>query len=221
MIIHIEPSWKKILKPAFEKPSFQLLDTFIDQEIKQKKIIYPHLKDIFAAFNACPFEKIKVVILGQDPYHQPEQAHGLCFSVQKGVKIPPSLRNIFKELKQEYPDFIPPDHGNLEHWAKQGILMLNAVLTVEHDKAASHAKKGWEEFTDAVIQTINDQKKGVIFLLWGNYAKKKGALLDHQKHTVLESGHPSPLSLRFFLGCGHFQKVNEILKEKNEKEIEW
>lgn len=219
--VKIEPSWKKTLSEEFAKPYFVELKKFLTEEISQKKTIYPHPKNIFAAFDLCPFDATRVVILGQDPYHGENQAHGLCFSVSEGVRIPPSLQNIFKELQKEFPDFIPPKSGNLEKWARQGILLLNAVLTVRKNSAASHAGKGWEMFTDAVTKKLNDEKEGILFLLWGNYAKKKGAIIDRTKHIVLESAHPSPLSASRFFGCGHFEKVNEILRQRGEKEIEW
>lgn len=217
----LESSWKNTLSEEFQKPYFAELKEFLVQEIRQKKTIYPHPKNIFAAFDLCPFDQTRVVILGQDPYHGENQAHGLCFSVTEGVPIPPSLRNIFKELKSEFPDFSIPKDGNLTKWAEQGILLLNAVLTVEKDKAASHAKKGWETFTDAVVQKLSAQREGIIFLLWGNYAKKKGEHIDRQKHVVLESAHPSPLSATRFFGCGHFSQVNAILCERGDDEIIW
>jgi len=221
MEVKIEKSWKKVLKDEFEKPYFSELKKFLVAEITAKKVIFPPPKKIFAAFDFCPFEKTRVVILGQDPYHGENQAHGLCFSVGEKIPIPPSLKNILRELKNEFPNFQMPKTGNLEKWARQGILLLNAVLTVEKNAPASHAGRGWERFTDAVIAKLNAEKSGVIFLLWGNYAKKKGKLIDRQKHFVLESGHPSPLSARFFFGNGHFQKVNEILKRRGENEIDW
>jgi len=219
--VKIEKSWKKVLSEEFQKPYFIELKHFLVQEICQKKTIYPHPKNIFSAFDSCPFDATRVVILGQDPYHGENQAHGLCFSVYDGIPIPPSLKNIFKELRREFPDFSIPQTGNLMKWAEQGILLLNAVLTVQKNFAASHSGKGWEIFTDAVIQKISEEKEGIIFLLWGNYAKKKGMHIDRQKHFVLESAHPSPLSASRFFGCGHFARVNEILRERGEKEIVW
>lgn len=219
---HIEGSWEKVLEDEFQKPYFSELKQFIVQEIEAGKTIYPSPKNIFHAFEKCPFHKVKVMILGQDPYHGPNQAHGLCFSVQKGVKIPPSLQNIYKELQQEFPDFVPPNHGFLESWAHQGILMLNAVLTVRAGSPASHAKKGWETFTDRVITEISEKKEGIIFLLWGRYAQQKGAHIDRNKHFVLEAAHPSPFSAHNgFFGCGHFAQANEILLSQKKEPIDW
>lgn len=185
-------------------------------------MLYPHPKNIFAALSSCPVEEVKVVILGQDPYHGLGQAHGLSFSVQDWVKLPPSLQNIYKELKLEYPEFEIPNSGNLTHWAEQGVLLLNSILTVEAGKPASHSKIGWETFTDSIISKLSQEREGLIFLLWGNFARSKKVLIDTQKHFVLEAPHPSPFSAHSgFFGCGHFKKVNEILKERAEKEIIW
>ncbi|TRX72188.1 uracil-DNA glycosylase [Carboxylicivirga sp. M1479] len=216
----IEAGWKQVLQTEFDKPYYQELSTFVD-DAYQHKTIYPPKEQVFKAFDLCPFERTKVVILGQDPYHGPGQAHGLCFSVNKGIKIPPSLLNIYKELNQDV-GFIIPDHGNLEQWAKQGVLLLNATLTVEAHKAGSHQKKGWETFTDHVIQTIAEQSEHVVFLLWGAYAQKKAKLIDETKHCILSSVHPSPLSAyRGFLGNQHFSQTNKYLTSKGKEAIEW
>ena len=227
-MIQIEPSWQKILSDEFKKDYWKNLTEFIRREITAGKQIFPAPKDIFAGFSLCPFDKVKVVIIGQDPYHSISQidgkniptAHGLCFSVVKGAKIPPSLRNIYKELKLElHENFTAPSHGNLEKWAEQGILLLNTTLTVEAHQPMSHAEKGWEEFTGEVIETISREKTGVVFLLWGKHAQNRKNLIDLDKHFVLESAHPSPFSAhRGFLGCGHFTKVNELLKDEK---IDW
>jgi len=220
MQVKIEPSWQKALQAEFDKPYFQTLA----KEIKNaylNKTVYPPPKYIFNAFNLCPFDKVKVVIIGQDPYHGPGQAHGLCFSVPEKVKIPPSLQNIYKEIASDLGKELP-DSGNLEHWAKQGVLLLNATLTVEAGRAGSHQGKGWETFTDAVIKTISDQKEHVVFLLWGNYARAKAKLIDSKKHLILEAAHPSPLSAHNgFFGCRHFSKTNEYLKEHSLTPIDW
>lgn len=221
MDVTIEKSWKAVLQEEFDKPYFESLIEFVKSEYKKGEV-YPPGKKIFAAFDNCPFDKVEVVILGQDPYHGPGQAHGLSFSVNDGVPMPPSLQNIFREIQQDLGKPFPPT-GNLERWAKQGVLLLNAVLTVRRGEANSHQGKGWETFTDAVIRKISDQKKDVVFLLWGGPAKKKGARVDHSKHLVLESGHPSPLSANkgHWFGNKHFSKANAFLKEKGKREIEW
>lgn len=221
MDVTIEKSWKAVLQEEFDKPYFESLIEFVKSEYKAGEV-YPPGKKIFAAFDNCPFDKVEVVILGQDPYHGPGQAHGLSFSVNDGVPMPPSLQNIFREIQQDLGKPFPPT-GNLEGWAKQGVLLLNAVLTVRRGEANSHQGKGWETFTDAVIRKISDQKKDVVFLLWGGPAKKKGARVDHSKHLVLESGHPSPLSANkgHWFGNKHFSKANAFLKEKGKREIEW
>ncbi len=220
MNIKIEQSWKEKLNGEFDKPYFKSLVQFVKNEY-QKKTVYPKGNHIFNAFEHCPFDRVKVVILGQDPYHGPGQAHGLSFSVPEGVPFPPSLLNIFKELKQDLGVEEPPN-GNLERWADQGVLLLNATLTVEASKAGSHQRKGWEEFTDAVIHKLAEKKEGLVFLLWGAYARKKAAFISEQKHLKLHAPHPSPLSAhRGFLGCGHFSKTNAYLREKGKKEIEW
>ena len=216
----IEESWKILLSDEFNKDYFTELKQFLLEEKKQHTI-YPRGSDIFNAFNFTPFEKIKVVILGQDPYHGNGQAHGLSFSVPDGVKKPPSLKNIFKELAEDLQ--IPiPETGNLTSWAKQGVLLLNATLTVRSKKAGSHQKKGWEKFTDAIIQKISTEKEGVIFLLWGRFAQDKVKLIDKNKHQILTAPHPSPFSAYSgFFGCKHFSKTNAILKEQGLIEINW
>ncbi len=216
----IEESWKKVLDGEFRKPYFPVLKNFLVDE-KKKYTIYPPGPRIFAAFNHTPFHKVKVVILGQDPYHGPGQAHGLCFSVPMGVQQPPSLKNIFIELQSDLN--IPiPKHGNLERWAEQGVLLLNATLTVRANQAGSHQKKGWEIFTDKVIETLSEKRENLVFLLWGNYAIQKSALIDPGKHLILKSVHPSPLSAsRGFFGCRHFSKANGYLDQKNIEPVNW
>lgn len=218
--IKIAPSWKKRLSDEFEKPYFQQLIEFVRVEYKEHTV-YPPGKKIFNAFDHCDFDDVKVVIIGQDPYHGPGQANGLCFSVREGVKMPPSLVNIFKEIHKEL-EFPMPSSGNLERWANQGVLLLNATLTVRAGTPGSHQNKGWETFTDAVIKRISDEKEDVVFLLWGSYAQKKGEIIDKKKHHVLASAHPSPFSVeRGFFGNGHFVKTNAYLKSKGLKEIDW
>ena len=218
--VNIHSSWNQVLKSEFGKPYFSELTSFVKDEYKQGTI-YPPGSQIFAAFDNCPYDDVKVVILGQDPYHGPKQANGLCFSVSKQVRIPPSLQNIYKELKDDLGKKIPT-HGDLEPWAKQGVLMLNATLTVRRGQAGSHQGKGWEEFTDAVVKLLSEEKAGLVFLLWGNYAKRKGEVIDREKHLVLEAAHPSPFSANNgFFGCGHFSQTNEYLLLQGEKEIEW
>ena len=218
--IQIEASWKNILLPAFYKESFNSLKTFLIEEKKQYTI-YPKSKQIFSAFNLCPFDKVNVVIIGQDPYHGPNQANGLCFSVSDGIKLPPSLKNIYKEIQQDLGGTIP-NSGNLEHWANQGVLMLNATLTVRAGLAGSHQNKGWESFTDEVITSLSDKKKNVLFLLWGRFAQQKALLIDQNKHSVLKAAHPSPFSAHSgFFGCKHFSKTNTYLKKLGKKEIQW
>jgi uracil-DNA glycosylase len=221
MEIKIEESWKKELSDEFKKPYFDALIHFVKDEYKNHTV-YPSGKLIFNAFDSCPFQACKVVILGQDPYHGPGQANGLSFSVNDGVPKPPSLLNIFKELHNDLGTPIP-DSGNLERWAQQGVLLLNATLTVRAGEAGSHQKKGWEKFTDAVIQRINDQKEGVVFLLWGKYAQEKGRIIDPQKHHVLTATHPSPLAAKWggWYGNNHFSKTNEYLRKQGQKEINW
>lgn len=216
----IDESWKVVLKDEFDAGYFADLKSFLVEQ-KQKHTIYPPGSQIFNAFNRTPFNNIKVVIIGQDPYHGPGQAHGLCFSVPKGIKPPPSLVNIFKELQQDVGITIP-NHGNLEKWANQGVLLLNATLTVKAHTAGSHQGKGWEVFTDNVIKTISEQKEGVVFLLWGRFAQNKEKIIDTSKHFILKSAHPSPLSAyNGFFGCKHFSKTNEILRQSGKEEIDW
>ncbi len=221
MNIKLEGSWRSRLSSEFKDSYMLELNKFLESERKQGKIIYPEEDHIFEAFNHTPFDKVKVVIIGQDPYHGEGQAHGLCFSVNPGVKTPPSLVNIYKELNSDIGMEIP-DHGHLISWADQGVLMLNNVLTVEQSKAASHKKKGWEKFTDRVIEILNEEKENLVFILWGSPAQKKGAKLDDKKHLILKSVHPSPLSsYRGFFGCGHFSKTNEYLESRGIKPIDW
>lgn len=220
MDVKIESSWKAVLQPEFDKPYFAELTTVVRNEFMAGKVIYPPPKLIFNAFDKTPFDKVKVVILGQDPYHGPGQAHGLCFSVQRGVNPPPSLVNIFKEIETDL-GFPPPSHGCLEHWAEQGVFMLNAALTVRAGEPMSHSKIGWETFTNAVIQTLSDQKTGLVFLLWGNFARNKRTLIDASKHFVLEAAHPSPLSRGAFFGCRHFSKTNELLQQQGLTPVDW
>lgn len=220
MDVKIEAGWKQVLQPEFDKPYFETLTSFVRSEY-QSNTIYPPASQIFNAFDLCPFEQTKVVILGQDPYHGPNQAHGLCFSVNKGIKMPPSLVNIYKELHQDLGIEIP-SHGNLEHWARQGVLLLNATLTVQAHQAGSHQKKGWEQFTDAVIKTAAEQLNKVVFLLWGAYAQKKAQLIDANKHLILQSVHPSPLSAhRGFFGNKHFSTTNDYLTANGKEAIRW
>lgn len=218
--VKISPSWLAVLHGEFEKPYFEKLTQFVKKEYSSTTV-YPQGKNIFRALDLCPFESIKVVILGQDPYHGEHQANGLCFSVNPPVPNPPSLQNIFKEIASDLNVPIPQS-GNLENWAKQGVLLLNATLTVRANQAGSHQKQGWEEFTDQIIQTISDQKEHVVFLLWGKYAQAKGKNIDQSKHLVLTSVHPSPLSAYGgFFGCKHFSKTNAYLRAHGEKEIDW
>lgn len=217
----IESSWGAALAKAFEVPSFLDLKAFLINEKKTGKKIYPSGKNIFAAFDLCPFEQTKVVILGQDPYHGPGQAHGLCFSVPNGIDVPPSLQNIFKEIQSDL-NIVPAKHGDLSSWAQQGVLLLNTCLTVEAHRAGSHFGKGWEVFTDEAIRQLSVQKKGLVFLLWGKPAEAKQILIDKSKHHVLTAPHPSPLSAyRGFLGCKHFSKTNEILRRQGMQPIDW
>jgi uracil-DNA glycosylase len=221
MNVKIEPGWAKVLKPEFEKPYFEGIVKFLKEEKAAGKIIYPPGPEIFSAFTLTPFDQVKAVLIGQDPYHGAGQAHGLCFSVRKGVTIPPSLVNMYKELKADL-DINPPGHGFLQQWAEQGLLMLNASLTVEAGKPMSHSKIGWEQFTDAVIRTISDQKEGVVFLLWGKFAQQKEALIDTSKHFVLKSAHPSPFSATAgFFGSRPFSQTNKLLKQQGKEPINW
>lgn len=219
--VKLDSSWKKRLLTEFEKEYMKSLRTFLKQETQNKKVVYPRGTEYFAALNSTPFEKVKVVILGQDPYHGPNQAHGLCFSVKPGVAVPPSLLNIYKELKRDLGLEIPI-HGHLQKWADQGVLLLNATLTVEASKAGSHQGKGWETFTDKIVEVLNEEKTNLVFLLWGSYAQKKGECIDSKKHLVLKAPHPSPLSAhRGFLGCQHFSKTNNYLKANGIVSIDW
>ena len=220
MDVKIDASWKSVLQNEFEKPYFGQLTSFVRNEYKTKKI-FPPGNMIFSAFDHCPFDKVKVVIIGQDPYHNDGQAHGLCFSVNTGVDFPPSLINIFKEIERDLGKPIPTT-ANLVRWADQGVLLLNATLTVQAHSAGSHQGRGWEIFTDAVIRKVAEEKEHVVFMLWGNYAQQKGAVVDGQKHLVLRSVHPSPLSAyRGFIGCGHFSAANNYLIEKGLSPIHW
>lgn len=219
--IQLEPSWLEVLGEEFDKPYMKALKQFLKEQKQLGKTIYPAGSNIFNALNTTPLDKVKVVILGQDPYHGPGQAHGLCFSVLPGVRFPPSLLNIFKEIQAELG--LPmPEHGCLQTWAEQGVLMLNATLTVEESNAGSHQGKGWETFTDAVIAQLVARRKGLVFMLWGSYAQKKGAIINPEEHCILKSAHPSPLSAhRGFMGNGHFKKTNEYLMANKLEPIDW
>lgn len=220
MKVKIEPSWQSVLADEFDQEYFQSLTDFVKQEYQSARI-YPPGSQIFNAFDFCPFDKVKVVILGQDPYHGAGQAHGLCFSVNPGVTTPPSLINIFKEIKADLGKEFPSD-GNLEHWAHQGILLLNATLTVRASDPGSHQNKGWEQFTDAAIRAISESKENIVFMLWGAYAQRKGEIIDRSRHHVLQSPHPSPFSAnRGFLGNKHFSQCNNYLASKGISQIEW
>lgn len=221
MEVKIEESWEEKLKGEFEKDYFQKLSAFVKEEYKSGAV-YPAPKNIFRAFELCPFEKVEVVILGQDPYHGPGQANGLSFAVEKNIALPPSLQNIFKEIEKEYGEPIKNRDGDLSRWATQGVLLLNATLTVRAAAAGSHQTRGWEEFTSAVIKTLSDERSALVFMLWGNYARAKGAHIDREKHLVLESAHPSPFSAyNGFFGNGHFKKANEYLEAHGKKPIDW
>ncbi|MEO8796193.1 MAG: uracil-DNA glycosylase [Daejeonella sp.] len=218
----LDKSWKDVLMDELNSENMQQLLNFLKNEQEKGVLIYPQSDKIFNAFNHTPFNKVKIVILGQDPYHGKNQAHGLSFSVQDGTPPPPSLKNIFKELKNEYPDYREPKNGDLTSWADQGVLLLNSVLTVEMSKAGSHQKKGWEIFTNSVISQLSEKGNGIVFMLWGNYAKKKAALIDQNKHFILTAAHPSPLSAyNGFFGCNHFTEANQILQKENMGEINW
>ncbi len=220
MDVKIAPDWKALLEEEFSKPYFEELTRFVKEEYATRRI-YPRGSNIFRAFDKCPLDKLKVVIIGQDPYHGPGQAHGLCFSVAEGVPHPPSLQNIFKEVAADIGTPIPAS-GNLDRWAEQGVLLLNAVLTVREHEAASHAGKGWETFTDAVVRRIAERKQGVVYLLWGSYAQRKGAIADPTQNCILKAVHPSPLSAyRGFLGCKHFSKANDYLISTGQTPINW
>jgi uracil-DNA glycosylase len=218
--VQIEESWKKVLAEAFEQPYFEAIRTFLLKEKNDGKVIFPPGPLIFNAFNQTPFDQVKVVILGQDPYHNPGEAMGLSFSVPQGVRIPPSLQNIYKEINSDLG--LPmPLHGDLTHWASQGVLLLNAMLTVEAGKAGSHQNIGWQTFTDAVIRRLSDQREHLVFMLWGRFAQGKKALIDPAKHLILEAAHPSPLARDAFKGCRHFSLANTYLQENGKKGIDW
>lgn len=219
--IQLEPSWFDVLGQEFDKPYMGDLRSFLQTEKQKGKAIYPPGKQIFNALNSTPFEQVKVVVLGQDPYHGSNQAHGLCFSVPPGTTLPPSLRNIYKELQADLGTK-PPGHGCLQSWAEQGVLLLNATLTVEHGKAGSHQGKGWEQFTDVIIGALNQQRQRLVFLLWGNYAQRKGEFIDRERHLVLEAPHPSPFSAnRGFFGCRHFSRANQYLCAHGKTPVDW
>lgn len=221
MDVKINETWKEILKEEFNSPYFANLVAFVKNAYRSG-IVYPPGSQIFEAFNRTPFDKTKVVILGQDPYHGANQAHGLCFSVQPEVQVPPSLVNIYKELEQEYKTKFLNRNGDLRHWADQGVLLLNATLTVNAGCAGSHQGKGWETFTDAVVRLLAERREHLVFMLWGSYAQRKGAFINRTRHLVLEAPHPSPLSaFRGFIGCGHFKKANEYLVNKGLEPIKW
>ena len=220
MNVRIDESWRQVLQPEFDKPYFELLTNFVRLAYATRQC-FPPAGQIFRAFDLCPFDKVRVVIIGQDPYHDYNQAHGLCFSVQEGVPAPPSLLNIYKELQRDLAKPIP-NSGDLTHWAEQGVLLLNATLTVEAHKAGSHQGKGWEELTDAAIQALNNQRSNIVFMLWGSYAQRKGQFIDRKRHLVLTAVHPSPLSAyRGFIGCGHFSKANDYLLQHGLSPINW
>ena len=221
MDVKIEQSWKDVLKSEFEKDYFKKLTDFVRSEYLSGKIIYPEAKNIFNAFNLCPLSNVKVVIIGQDPYHEPHQAHGLCFSVQSGVDFPPSLVNIYKEIESDI-GHKSITNGDLSSWARQGVLLLNSTLTVQAHIAASHSGKGWETFTDAVIRAVNETQKNVVYMLWGSFAQKKADFVDNQNNLILKSAHPSPLSAyRGFFGNHHFSRANEYLIQNGKTPIDW
>lgn len=217
----LDPSWMTVVGTEFDQPYMKALKEFLTQEKTAGNIVYPKGDDIFNALNITAFDKVNVVILGQDPYHGPDQAHGLAFSVRAGVALPPSLKNIYKEINSEFGATMP-SRGDLTGWARQGVLLLNATLTVQAANAGSHQGRGWEQFTDAIIRAVNDRGDHVVFMLWGSYAQKKGAFIDRNRHLVLEAPHPSPLSAhRGFLGCGHFKKANAYLQQHGKTPIDW
>lgn len=221
MAVKIEPSWQEHLQEEFEQPYFKELSAFVKKEY-EKEAVYPPPKFIFRAFDLCPFDQVKVVILGQDPYHGPRQANGLCFAVSDGIPLPPSLQNIFKEIEAEYGEPMKNRSGDLSRWATQGVLLLNATLTVQARLPGSHQRKGWEAFTDAAVRALSSEREHLVFMLWGNYARAKGAHIDRSKHLVLESAHPSPFSAyNGFFGNGHFKKANEYLEAHGEAPINW
>ena len=219
--IQLEESWLNLLKPQFEQEYMLSLRKFLMTRKQHRAVIYPPGPQIFNALNSTPFDQVRVVILGQDPYHGPGQAHGLCFSVMPGVKTPPSLANIYREIQSDL-GIDMPHHGYLQSWAEQGVLLLNAVLTVERGQAGSHQGKGWETFTDEVVRLLNDKTQGLVFMLWGSYAMKKGSMIDRKRHLVLTAPHPSPLSAhRGFLGCKHFSAANDYLEKQQKQPIDW
>lgn len=222
MSVALEKSWLEALGEEFEKDYMVALKAFLVEEKQNGHMVYPKGADIFNALNHTPFDQVKVVILGQDPYHGQGQAHGLSFSVQKGVAVPPSLKNIYKELAEDFPGYNIPNHGELTKWADEGVLLLNATLTVRAHEANSHQGRGWEKFTDRVITELSNRREGIVFLLWGKYAQNKSALINGQKHTILMAPHPSPFSAHTgFLGCKHFSKANEILRKADKAPIDW
>lgn len=219
--IKLEPSWKARVGDYLLRPEMRALSAFLRERAAAGARIFPPARNIFAAFDATPFDRVKVVVLGQDPYHGPGQAHGLCFSVQPDVPVPPSLLNMYKEIERDL-GLARPDHGYLMPWARQGVLLLNAVLTVEQGKAGAHQGRGWEEFTDHVVEVLDREREGLVFMLWGSYAQKKGRIVDARRHRVLRTTHPSPLSAhRGFLGSGHFSAANDYLKRRGEAPIDW
>ena len=219
--VQLHESWLSRLDDQFQQPYMKNLREFLVVRKQHRAVIYPAGSQIFNALNTTHFDQVRIVILGQDPYHGPGQAHGLCFSVLPGVRIPPSLANIYREIEADL-GIVPPHHGCLQSWAEQGVLLLNAVLTVERGQAGSHQGKGWETFTDAIVQLLNDQRERLVFMLWGSYAMKKGAVIDRRKHLVLKAPHPSPLSAhRGFLGCRHFSSANEYLRQHQQPPIDW
>jgi uracil-DNA glycosylase len=213
-------SWRERLKDEFEHPYFRELSAFVEREYA-RETVYPAPENVYRAFALCPFDDVRVVILGQDPYHGPGQANGLCFAVESDVKLPPSLKNIFKEIESDLGKTLSHRSGDLTRWAEQGVLLLNATLTVRAHTASSHQKRGWERFTDAAVRTLSDQREALVFMLWGAYAKAKGVHIDRARHCVLEAGHPSPLSVRSFLGCKHFSKANAYLEAHGKAAIDW
>ncbi len=219
--VQLHESWLMRLQDEFEQDYMHQLREFLMIRKQHRAVIYPPGKQIFNALDSTPFDRVRVVILGQDPYHGPGQAHGLCFSVQPGVKVPPSLVNIYREIESDL-GIAPPRHGYLQSWAEQGVLLLNAVLTVERGQAGSHQGKGWERFTDTVVELLNEEREGLVFMLWGNYAKQKGAVINRRKHLVLNAPHPSPLSAhQGFLGCRHFSQANQYLEDHGQPPIDW
>ncbi len=218
--VKIEPSWKAVLETEFEQPYFQAIAAFLRREKEAGKVIYPPGQLIFNAFDSTPFAQVKVVILGQDPYHNPGEAMGLSFSLPRGVATPPSLKNIYKELNSDVGAPIPA-HGDLSSWAKQGVFLLNAMLTVEHKQAQSHQHIGWQNFTDSVIRKLSEQREHLVFMLWGNFARKKATLIDASRHLILEAAHPSPLAGGAFFGCKHFSKADAYLEEHGLTPIDW